>query len=105
MQQKKINLPLAVSSWDEEEINALKEVIEGNNFTMGKGVKIFEEEDSLDNLESFSSYNGPTFYGFPINAEHINLKKETWIVPQYTIENNVKIRNFQGGKKLNWKVI
>ena len=68
-------------------------------------VTIFEEEKSLDNLESFSSYNGPTFYGLPINTKHITLKKETWIVPEYTIENNVKIRNFLGGKELNWKVV
>ena len=67
--------------------------------------KIFEEENSLDNLESFSSINGPTFYGLPINAEHIVLTKETWVVPEYTIENNVKIRNFLGGKELNWKVV
>jgi len=41
----------------------------------------------------------------PINTEHITLTKETWIVPEYTIENNVKIRNFLGGKELNWKVV
>ena len=68
-------------------------------------VTIFEEENSLDNLERFSSYNGPTFYGLPINTEHITLKNETWVVPEYTIENNVKIRNFMGGKELNWKVV
>ena len=67
--------------------------------------KIFEEENSLDNLESFSSYNGPNFYNLPINTEHIELTKETWVVPEYTIENNVKIKNFLGGKELNWKVI
>jgi len=67
--------------------------------------KIFEEENSLGNLESFSSRNGPIFYELPINVEHIVLTKETWIVPEYTIENNVKIRNFQGGKELNWKVV
>ena len=44
MQQKEIKLPLAVSSWDEEEVDALKEVIKGNSFTMGEKVKIFEEE-------------------------------------------------------------
>ena len=44
MQQKEINLPLAVSSWDEQEVDALKEVIKGNSFTMGEKVKIFEEE-------------------------------------------------------------
>lgn len=44
MKDKEAILPLAVSSWDEEEKNAINEVIESDNFTMGKNVSAFEEE-------------------------------------------------------------
>jgi len=67
-------------------------------------VKIFDEERSLSNLEAFSSINGPKFYGLPINKTFITLLREEWIVPEFTEKNNIRIKNFYGGKKLNWKV-
>ena len=43
----KSNLPLAISSWDEKEINAMQEVIDSRFFSMGEKVrslkKIFQE--------------------------------------------------------------
>ena len=65
---------------------------------------IFDEEDALENLEDFCSINGPKFYDYPINNNTIELIKEEWIVPEFTIYKDVKIKNFFGGKKLNWKV-
>ena len=44
----KSNLPLAISSWDDKEINAIQRVIDSRKFTMGEKVKEFEE--------SFSKY-------------------------------------------------
>ncbi len=35
--------PLATSSWDELELNSLKDVIAADQFTMGEKVKIFED--------------------------------------------------------------
>ena len=52
----------------------------------------------------FSSINGPKFYGYPINNKFIELIKEEWIVPEFTVYKDIKIRNFLGGEKLNWKV-
>ncbi len=66
---------------------------------------IFEEENAIDKLEGFCSLNGPNFYELPINNTSIKLIKEKWQVPVFTIYENVKIRNFFGGKKLNWKVV
>ena len=66
---------------------------------------IFEEEDSLHHLESFTSINGPVFYDLPINEKKITIVKEKWILPEYTNYKNVKIKNFFGGKELNWKVV
>ncbi len=65
---------------------------------------IFEEENALDKLEIFCSINGPSFYKMPINSNFIELIKEEWVVPEFTINNEVKIKNFYGGQKLNWKV-
>ncbi len=53
MKEKETILPLAVSSWDEEEREAINKVIESDNFTMGKNVKAFEEE--------FASYHGSKY--------------------------------------------
>ena len=65
---------------------------------------IFEEEGALKNLETFSSINGPKFYNLPINNHHIILSREEWTVPEYIEKENIKVKNFHGGKKLHWKV-
>ena len=65
---------------------------------------IFEEESSLNKLENFCSINGPNFYDLPINDHSIELIKKEWQVPEFTIYKDIKIKNFFGGKKLNWKV-
>ena len=65
---------------------------------------IFEEENAIDSLETFSSINGPKFYDLPINDGKIKLFKEEWIIPDFVEQNNIKVKNFYGGKKLNWKV-
>jgi len=67
--------------------------------------EIFEQENSLDNLEAFTSINGPLFYNLPINKKKIKLIKEKWIQDDYTEENGIKIKNFFGGKEINWKVL
>ena len=65
---------------------------------------IFEEENSLQNLEKFSSINGPNFYNMSINKNCIELIKESWKIPEFTIYKNLKIKNFMGGKEINWKI-
>ena len=67
-------------------------------------VNIFEEENALDNLEKFSSINGPQFYGLDINTQFLTLIKTDMKVPEYTKEGNIRVKNFFAGKKINWKV-
>ena len=67
-------------------------------------VNIFEEENALDNLEKFSSINGPQFYGLDINTEFLTLIKTDMKVPEYTKEGNIRVKNFFAGEKINWKV-
>jgi dihydroorotase len=66
---------------------------------------IFEEENALDNLEQFSSINGPQFYGFDINQETLTLSKESMEISAFTQEGNIRIKNFSIDKKINWKVL
>ena len=66
--------------------------------------QIFEEENSLDKLEKFSSINGPNFYNFSINSDKISLIKKEWIVEDFTVYNDIKIKNFYAGKKISWKI-
>ena len=66
--------------------------------------EIFDKENSLNNLEKFTSINGSNFYGLKLNDDKIELIKKEWIVEKYTIYNQIKIKNFYGGKKLSWKI-
>ena len=65
---------------------------------------IFDQENSLHNLEKFTSINGSKFYGLSINQDKIELIKKQWKVEEYTVYNNIKVKNFYGGKKINWKI-
>ena len=65
---------------------------------------IFEEENAIDNLEKFSSINGPNFYELEPNNDFLHLERENWTIPEYTNEGNIKIKNFFANKNINWKV-
>jgi dihydroorotase len=43
--------------------------------TMSVLAQVFEQEDALDNLEAFTSLNGPAFYGLPVNEQTITLTR------------------------------
>ena len=64
---------------------------------------IFEEENALENLEKFTSINGPNFYNLDVNNQYLILEKEHRIVPEYIEEGNIKIKNFYANKKIHWK--
>ena len=44
--------------------------------------ELFEENNSLDKLESFISTNGCECYNLPYNEEKIEIKKLSWEVPE-----------------------
>ena len=68
-------------------------------------LSINDQENSLKNLETFSSINGPNFYNLPINKNKIKIIRKKWRLEDYTMNDKVKIKNFYGGKELNWKVL
>ena len=73
--------------------------------------QIFEEEGKLENLESFASMNGATFYGLPLNEGTVTLKKETWAIDSLVqVSNGDTLRPFgydeEPAKRLpiGWKI-
>lgn len=63
--------------------------------------QIFEENNSLYNLEKFISTNGADFYNLPYNEEYIEIKKEEWKVP----EKYGNVVPLYAGKTIKWKQI
>lgn len=65
--------------------------------------QIFEDNNALDNLETFASLNGPRFYGLKANSEQITLKKENWQVPSLIQAGTEEIVPLCAGEILHWR--
>ena len=64
----------------------------------------FDEAGALEQLEQFSSLNGPSFYGLETNSDQITLKREQWTVPDsYPFANDIIIP-LRAGQTMNWKL-
>jgi dihydroorotase len=65
----------------------------------------FDKANALDQLEQFSSLNGPLFYGLEPNNDKITLKREQWLVPDsYQFGDDVVVP-LRAGQVINWKLI
>jgi dihydroorotase len=62
---------------------------------------VFERHSALERLEAFTSVNGATFYGLPLNEGALTLVKQDWQVPS-EIEGIVP---FKAGETLSWRPI
>ncbi len=65
---------------------------------------IFDQQDALDKLEAFASFNGPDFYGLPRNSKTITLIKEDWQIPDEYPLGADKLVPFLAGQTINWKL-
>lgn len=61
--------------------------------------ELFDNHNSLEQLEKFVSTNGCDFYGLPYSNEYIQLKKESWFVPSKY--NNIV--PLYADKNISWK--
>mgnify|MGYP003323685525 CR=1 FL=1 len=77
----------------------------GANNVLGIDIDEWAYKNSLENLEQFSSINGPKFYGLDINKDTLTLSKTNMDVSEFTEEGNIRIKNFSINKKINWKVL
>ncbi len=66
--------------------------------------EVFDQMNALEKLEAFTSFNGPDFYGLPRNSETIELKKESWEVPEKFDYLNDDLIPIKAGETLNWKI-
>ena len=65
---------------------------------------IFEQQDALDKLEAFASFNGPDFYGLPRNNKIVTLKKQDWQVPEeYSLGSDTLVP-LLAGQTIHWKL-
>ncbi len=72
-------------------------------------IKVFEEENALDQFEKFASLNGPNFYNLPVNKEKIRLVSKANEIPKFieVIDKNKvvgQIKPFHAGETLKWQV-
>ena len=67
-------------------------------------VQVFDEEGALDRFEGFASVHGPEFYGLPLNAGQVVLKKEPRTVPEVISRSGQDVVPFHAGETLNWNL-
>ena len=66
--------------------------------------RAFEQAGRLGALESFSSLNGPDFYGLPRNRSTITLERRPWTVPASLPFATGAIVPMCAGETLEWKL-
>jgi dihydroorotase len=68
--------------------------------------EVFAQAGALERLETFTSLNGPRFYGLPPNAETITLAHDSIAVPTaITLPDGGEIRPFRAGEMLSWRLL
>ena len=75
-------------------------------YSMSILAQIFDNENSIKNLESFVSKNGAKHYNLPLNKEKIKIKKlnEKVILKKYINVDNEKIKIFEPDFPIFWEV-
>ena len=67
--------------------------------------EIFDQLNSLDQLENFASKNGPDFYGLPYNDSFITLKKHKWTIPSSIKYMDTTLVPLGADMQLNWQLV
>ncbi len=66
---------------------------------------VFDAVNSLDTLEQFASRNGARFYGLPLNAQRISLRREEWRIPGMLNFAGATLVPFRAGELCRWKLV
>ncbi len=79
-------------------------------FAIESYAEVFDEEGALENLESFSSEFGASFYKLPLNIDSITLaRKDHFVTKSYEFldehNNKESVVPFHAGEKLRWSVL
>ena len=65
----------------------------------------FDAVGALDKLEAFASFHGADFYGLPRNTGSINLKRESWTVPESFAFGEARLKPLRSGEVLPWRLL
>ncbi|MBX7534728.1 dihydroorotase [Qipengyuania sp. GH1] len=68
-------------------------------------VEVFDEVGALGQFESFASFNGPEFYGLPVNEGSVTLEKVDVAVPEEVDGGDASIVPFHAGETLKWRLV
>ena len=66
--------------------------------------EVFDEENALDQLEAFASFNGPDFYRLPRNSRSITLTKDTQSIPEAFRLGDSEVVPIRAGDSVGWTV-
>jgi len=66
--------------------------------------ELFEQHNSLENLQAFISDNAVNIYNLKPSTKTITLVKKEYTVPEIYEENNVKVVPMYAGKKIKWSI-
>ena len=64
--------------------------------------EVFDEENALDRLEAFASFNGPDFYRLPRNSSSITLTKDTQPIPAAFRLGDSEVVPIRAGDSVGW---
>ena len=64
----------------------------------------FDQVGALDKLEGFASFHGPDFYRLQRNAGRLQLKRETWTIPNELSYLDGSLVPLNAGEAMQWKV-
>ena len=67
--------------------------------------RAFDENNALDKLEAFASFNGADFYGLPRNTTKITLEKKSWTVPESYPFGEETIVPIHAGETETWQLL
>jgi dihydroorotase len=65
---------------------------------------VFEEINALQHLEAFCSFNGPRFYGLPVNQDFVQLVKVPFQQQEEIPLGHESIIPFLAGQTINWSI-
>ena len=67
--------------------------------------RAFEQNNALDKLEAFASFNGADFYGMERNSDQITLEKKNWQVPESYPFGAEQIVPMHAGEEEIWQLM
>jgi len=65
----------------------------------------FEAAGALERLEGFASRHGPAFYGLPVNAGTVTLRREALTLPEALPFGDAQLKPLRGGETLAWRQV